>query len=96
MTAAKQYEDYEAWQELVKKRTESLLGLGDIWDEDDPYDLFESARAAFADDITPEHFVAEMFADDIASRENDALMEAEALEHPEEELDEGPEDDFPL
>jgi hypothetical protein len=87
---------YAEWQAQAKKHAEELLSLGDIWDDADPYDLFEAARAAFDDELTPEEFVEEVFADDLATRAHDALMEKEALEFPEEEFEDDDPDEFPL
>ena len=41
---------------------------GDLWDVDDPYDLFDAAHAAFEEGRKPKDFISEIFAEDIASK----------------------------
>ncbi len=76
---------FSVWQERAQVHSLTVDGPDDLWAEDDPYDLREAAKSAHARGQTPEAFVEEIFADDIASRENDRLMAAEAEEYEEEE-----------
>ncbi len=59
---------------------ERLLGFGDLFTDKDLYDLREAAEDSYKAGTSPEGFVNEMFADDLASREHDSQMEAESLE----------------
>lgn len=53
---------------------------GDIWDDDDPYDLAVVAKEAFDKGTAATAFIEEIFAEDIASHAHDRMMEKEALE----------------
>ena len=59
---------------------ENLLCLGDILAEDDPYDLSEAMSDAHRSGTSPETFVREVFADDLARMEHDKELLRESLE----------------
>jgi hypothetical protein len=67
------------WQKKASHWASELVGIGEIWSTDDPYDLTEAAAAAFTAEQTPRAFIEEMFADDIASAAHDHQQTTEAL-----------------
>lgn len=67
-----------AWKNAVRDILDRTLGLGDVWNEDDPYDLAECWPAAFAAGQSPRAFVEEAFAEDYADREYNDYLAAEA------------------
>jgi hypothetical protein len=67
--------DLKAWKKQVARLASDLAGVDDILAEDDPYDLAEVMQDSYDEDLTPEDFVQEHFADDIASR---AALDVEA------------------
>jgi hypothetical protein len=73
---------FDEWKKraAVYAKEHESLGMDDILAEDDPYDLKDTMRAAFDDGQPPEDYIEEMFAEDIARRDNDDLMAAEAEE----------------
>ena len=71
---------FDEWKVKAEAVAIDLLGLNDLFTEKDLYDLREAAEASYKDGVSPQGFVEEMFADDLASRENDSQMEAESLE----------------
>lgn len=76
---------FSHWKSSAQAHAKKVGCPDDLWAEDDPYDLLETARVAYARGQSASDFVEEMFADDIASRAHDALMAADAQEHGEEE-----------
>jgi hypothetical protein len=58
----------DEWREAAAKCADELLSLEPIWSEDDPYDLFEAAQAAFNSGQSPEAFIREMFEEDLAGQ----------------------------
>lgn len=56
------------WKNSVRAKLERDLGLGDVWDADDPYDLAEYWPGAFAAGQSPRAFVEEAFYEDYASQ----------------------------
>lgn len=74
---------FEKWKKECSKVAKDLVGLDDLLEECDPYDLFEAMEHAFKEQTEPQDFIEEMFAEDLASLENDRQMEAEALEYEE-------------
>lgn len=70
---------FEQWKAACAIYAESVgVGGPDLWADDDPYELAECGEAAFNDGDTPQAFIDDIFADDLASREHDDLMEQEA------------------
>jgi hypothetical protein len=57
-----------------------LVGLGEVFDKRDSYDLKEAAKAAYKAGRSPGDFIEDMFAEDLASQENDRLLYEESLE----------------
>ncbi len=86
---------YTEWQLKAKPLANELVGpMGDIWDEDDPFDLLDAGEKAFKSGQTPEAFVVEMFGEDADLREFDELLAEESLENEDDE-DLGDDEDFP-
>lgn len=79
--ATKAEKAFASWKKKAVRHGKKIGACdSDIWDDDDPYDLAVVAKDAFDKGTTPAAFIEEIFADDIASRANDRLMEEEALE----------------
>lgn len=57
---------FEEWKAEAQKVAERLLDPEPIWGQGDPYSLLEVGRFSFNKGITPEAFIREIFADDIA------------------------------
>lgn len=74
----------ENFEKRAAKYTEEHLGFGDLWEEDDPYDLAEAADEAYNKGVYPELFIRMIFADDFARNEYDDQLFAESLEHEDE------------
>lgn len=74
---------FDRWCEKAQKHATSLNLPDGLWDEDDPYDLLEAAKAAYEEGRDPDEFVREIFADELASMEYDRLMSEEAEEYAE-------------
>lgn len=78
---AKSFNDWKS--ECVTASEELGLAVGDMWAEDDPYELAVVATAAFSAGQTPTSFVEETFAEDLARQAGDddefnqSLMEGE-------------------
>lgn len=75
---------YEEWQQQCSKAADKLLNLGDILDDDDPYDLFEYMKERYEAGENPESFIRDAFAEDLAIQEHDAMLAQESLEYSEE------------
>lgn len=76
------------WRERAQRYADRVGVAGrDLWDSDDPYDLFEAAHAAFEAGRKPRDFINGIFAEDMASREYDNLLAAEATESMEGEIE---------
>ena len=74
--------NFEEWKKECALYAERIGVAGpDIWAEDDPYDLADAPLDAFNDDLSPKEFIDEVFAEDIASREHDDIMDEDALDH---------------
>lgn len=71
---------YEQFRQDCAIEAERLVGLSDILDDGDPYELDVAMADAFRCGDTPEQFIRDIFAEDIASAMNDRIMEAEAME----------------
>jgi hypothetical protein len=76
----KRRQTFAAWSKQVAKVADELLGLGDCMGEGDPYELAELAKDAYAKGQKPRTFVEEAFEEDLAKREYDAQLAAEAEE----------------
>lgn len=75
---------FDDWKEQCERVVEELeLGFDDLWEEDDPYDLLESAEAKW-ETTTPHDFIHEMFDEDIAKRAHDEELFRESLEQEDE------------
>jgi hypothetical protein len=73
---------FEIWKAACNAHAADVLpGLGDMWAEDDPYDLTETARDAFDAGQTAEAFVEDAFAEDLDRQKYDNDLAAEAIEH---------------
>lgn len=61
---------FAAWKQRAQREAEALFdgSLGDIWAAGDDYDLFDAAEVAFRSGQSPEAFVREAFAEDLARR----------------------------
>lgn len=57
-----------------------LVGIDDILDADDPYELAVVMKDAFDQGVSAQSFIRDIFADDLASALNDSIMAAEAEE----------------
>jgi hypothetical protein len=68
------------WKKKARRAAIELLALRDIWDEDDPYDLAEAARVAIAAGQSPEAFVREQFAEDLARADGAQQEHLDSLE----------------
>jgi len=42
------------------------LSFDDLWDDDDPYELFEVAEPMFKNGVSPAEFIEEVFEEDLA------------------------------
>lgn len=71
---------FETWKKQCLKYANDLLGLGDLFDHDDPYDLRNLVDQAFHSGTTAKAFIEEAFAEDIARKEHDSQQRAEAAE----------------
>ena len=71
-----QADAFTAWKERAADhaKDDEVLGLSDILADDDPYDIADAMTAAFAKGQSPEAFVEETFAEDIASTRGRATM----------------------
>lgn len=76
---------FNAWKAAVNEvAKEELPGLGDVFAEDDPYDLEASAAEEFGNGTDPSDFFEQVFEEDLARRDGD---EAERAQAEQEELD---------
>jgi hypothetical protein len=75
---------FQEWQKECAKIAKRLVGITDLLDEDDPYDLAQSMDDAYPDQ-DPEEFVREVFGDDLARQEHDAQLYEESLEYEDED-----------
>lgn len=57
-----------------------LVGIDDILDADDPYELAVVMKDAFDQGVPAQAFIRDIFAEDLASTMNDSIMAAEAEE----------------
>jgi hypothetical protein len=72
----------DIWKAACVLAVDALeLSVGDLWDEGDPYDLIPSARAAFAEGQSPQGFIEETFAEDLARAEHDEHLYEESLQY---------------
>jgi hypothetical protein len=63
---------FDEWKEACIKKSEELgLTVGDMWEEGDPYDLFNEAERYFKDGADPVIFLEEIFEEDLARRAGD-------------------------
>lgn len=76
---------FDQWQEEVQKIASQEIYLNDLWDADDPYEIFADARHAFAAKISPRTFFHDIFAEDISNIEYNEHLEEEAEEYDDEE-----------
>jgi hypothetical protein len=81
-TAAEQRHSlaFADWKLRCVKHSRRLLSIADLWDADDPYDLAETAVAAFATQVPPRAFVESAFAEDLARNEYDSQQASQAIE----------------
>jgi len=75
---------FAEWKAACVTASENLgLAVGDMWAEDDPYDLAAEAKEAFDADRDPASFVEEIFEEDLARQAgeddefNQSLMEGD-------------------
>lgn len=73
--------DLVAWKQRAQNEATALFGgdLGDIWGDGDDYDLFAAAEAAFRAGQSPEAFIREAFAEDLARSEGEDQEHIESL-----------------
>jgi hypothetical protein len=61
----------QEWKDRAQAYSITTGCPGDLWDEDDPYELKNVAVEAHAAETSPEEFVRNIFADDLAAAEGD-------------------------
>jgi hypothetical protein len=71
---------FAEWQKKAQEYATWIDLPDDLWDKKDSYDLLEAAKDSFEGDISPELFIDEMFADEIASRKQALEYEADLEE----------------
>jgi hypothetical protein len=77
--ASKKPMTFDAWKVAVNEvAKEELPGLGDVFAEDDPYDLEASAAEEFGNGTEPGDFFEQSFEEDLARRDGDDAELAEA------------------
>lgn len=69
---------FDRWKAKALAHAKKLGLPEDIWDADDPYGLQELAAEHCFKNLDPAQFIEKQFEEDLASRENDRLMAAEA------------------
>ncbi len=72
---------FETWKKQASKYAQERLGLTEVFDEDDPYELAASSIEAFESEQDPKAYIREIFADDFNTHENDKAMERKARRH---------------
>lgn len=60
---------FEEWQDRADAFLRESLGIDDLLDEDDPYDMADAMEEAYDDEEDPEDFIREAFSDDFAAQE---------------------------
>lgn len=70
--------NFEDWKSAASIYANKVLSL-DPFEDDDPYDLFEAAQAAFESEQTPEAFIREMFEEDLAAQAYNDYLVKESL-----------------
>jgi len=65
---------FELWYVECSDYLKEVLGIPDMLDANDPYELRDVAVDAFHSKQTPKEFIDEIFGDEIASQENDIQM----------------------
>jgi predicted proteasome-type protease len=63
----------QEWKDRARVYSTTVGCPDDLWDEDDPYQLKNVAVEAHAAGTSPEEFVRDVFADDLAASEGDEL-----------------------
>lgn len=87
MMQLKNVETYEAWKlGCVAAVIDVGLSVDDLWDKDDPYDLFSAADAAYKAKSSPMSFIEGIFAEDLARHAYDDHLAEEAMQY---EFEEG-------
>ncbi len=71
---------FDEWKAAAQKASDELGCPDDLWADGDPYDLVEVAKTDFESGFSPESFVREVFADDIAASEGNESQFVESLE----------------
>lgn len=84
---------FKEWQKRCSSLAKRYVDLTDILDDDDPYDLKDAMDEYYEDGATPEEFIQEMFADDLAKRGYDEDLARQAMEDAESDDDDDDEDD---
>ncbi len=71
---------FDEWKAAVQKASNDLGCPDNLWADGDPYDLAEVAKTDFESGFSPESFVREVFADDIAASEGNESQFVESLD----------------
>lgn len=69
----------QEWRDRAQEYSTEVGCPDDIWDEDDPYDLSDVALSDYAAGRSPEEFIRNIFADDLAAAEGNEQEFADSL-----------------
>ena len=78
---------YEEYQQACSNHLSELLGITDLLDTCDPYDVFTCMKDAYDDGEDPVAFIEEVFSEDIDRQEYEIEQELEALNQRDEDDD---------
>lgn len=70
---------FTTWKKRVAASAEKKLALGDVMDEDDPYECHKLMEPAWRAGQTPAAFVREVFAEDFCGQEYERELHRESL-----------------
>lgn len=87
--AKKKAKTFEQWKKDCSKSAKRLVGIGDLLDDSDPYDVFRAMDEAFKKGQGPNDFIEEIFAEDLARQVYDEVLLEESLA---DDFEEGMED----
>lgn len=69
---------FEEWRAAVGEAAREIVGLNDVLDENDPYDLADTMEDAHDAGQTPREFLEEAFSEELASRQYDVHLQEES------------------
>lgn len=72
---------FEVFRQFCSREAQELVGIQDLLDERDPYEIKDALQEAFNGALTPRAFILSEFDEDLARREYETEQELEAQEH---------------